>query len=159
MNSITAFLTALGPWNWLIAAVILMLLESVVPGIHFVWFGMAAAATGTLALAAAGGGIGNAFTWPFQLIIFGLLALLSVVIVRRLARPENNASDLPDLNARAAQYVGRTFVVAEPIKDGRGKVKVGDSLWMAEGPDLPHGAQVRVTGARGTVLVVERTAG
>jgi membrane protein implicated in regulation of membrane protease activity len=63
-------------------------------------------------------------------------------------------SDLPDLNERALQYLGRSLVVEEAIENGRGKVRVGDSVWQAEGPDAPAGSRVKVTGARGTVLVV-----
>jgi membrane protein implicated in regulation of membrane protease activity len=69
-------------------------------------------------------------------------------------RPDVSKSDLPDLNERAQQYVGRSLVVAESIENGRGKVRVGDSVWQAEGPDVPVGSRVKVTGARGTVLVV-----
>jgi hypothetical protein len=32
---------------------------------------------------------------------------------------------------------------------------VGDSVWIARGPDLPAGARVRIVGAKGTVLEVE----
>jgi len=35
-------------------------------------------------------------------------------------------------------------------------VRVGDTVWQAEGPDAPAGSRVKVTAARGTVLVVER---
>jgi membrane protein implicated in regulation of membrane protease activity len=35
-------------------------------------------------------------------------------------------------------------------------VRVGDTLWPVEGPDTPVGAEVKVTAAKGTVLVVER---
>jgi membrane protein implicated in regulation of membrane protease activity len=65
-------------------------------------------------------------------------------------------SDLPDLNARSRQYIGRLFVVAEAIDCGRGKVRVGDTLWAAEGADAPVGTRVMVTATRGTALVVER---
>jgi membrane protein implicated in regulation of membrane protease activity len=44
--------------------------------------------------------------------------------------------------------------VEEAIENGRGKVRVGDSVWQADGPDVPAGSRVKVTGARGTVLVV-----
>ncbi len=45
--------------------------------------------------------------------------------------------------------------VEEAIEHGRGKVRVGDTLWTAEGPDAPAGAQVRVASAQGTLLRVE----
>ena len=59
---------------------------------------------------------------------------------------------------RGQQYIGRSLVVEQAIQNGRGKVRVGDSLWAAEGPDAPAGARVTVTAAKGTVLVVERAA-
>jgi membrane protein implicated in regulation of membrane protease activity len=65
-------------------------------------------------------------------------------------------TDQPDLNRRAAQLVGRVAVVEEAIEHGRGKVRIGDTLWLVEGPDLPCGAEVRVRGARGALLEVER---
>ena len=72
------------------------------------------------------------------------------------AHPSVSKSDQPDLNRPAAQLVGRVLVVAEAIEGGRGKVRVGDTLWPAEGPDVPAGTEVRVMAAKGTVLVVER---
>jgi membrane protein implicated in regulation of membrane protease activity len=55
------------------------------------------------------------------------------------------------------QLVGRIVLVSEAIEGGRGKVRVGDTLWPAEGPDTPVGTEVRVIAAKATVLVVERT--
>jgi membrane protein implicated in regulation of membrane protease activity len=53
--------------------------------------------------------------------------------------------------------IGRTATLAEPISNGRGRIRLGDTLWRVSGPDLPAGAQVRVTGAADTdlELVVE----
>jgi membrane protein implicated in regulation of membrane protease activity len=34
-------------------------------------------------------------------------------------------------------------------------VRVGDTLWPASGSDAPKGSRVRITGANGTVFVVE----
>ena len=39
---LSEFFWNLGAWNWFIVAVALFALESVVPGVHFVWFGIAA---------------------------------------------------------------------------------------------------------------------
>ena len=65
-------------------------------------------------------------------------------------------TDQPDLNRRSVQLVGRVGVVEEAIAHGRGRVRIGDTLWLVEGPDAPAGAQVRVTAAEGAVLQVER---
>ena len=137
-------------WNWLILAVLLFILETVVPGVHFLWFGIAAVVVGGLAVAT---GIG----WPWQLVAFGVISVLTVFWVRRFCRARGgHTADLPDLNIRGQQYIGRSLVVEQAIQNGRGKVRVGDTLWQAEGPDCPAGARVKVTATRGTVLVVER---
>jgi membrane protein implicated in regulation of membrane protease activity len=82
-------------------------------------------------------------------------ALLTDTLIDVLvARCTVGTSDQPDLNRRAAQLVGRLLVVAEPIEGGRGKVRAGDTVWPAEGPDAPAGAKVAVTGANGTSLQV-----
>ena len=147
------FLWSLGPWNWIILAVLLLVLETVVPGVHFVWFGLAAGIVGALALA-----VGPEFTWQWQMIAYALVAVATVFLVRRTARADASSSDAPDLNVRGRQYVGRILCVEEPIVGGRGKVRVGDTLWPAQGPDAPKGASVKVTGTNGTVLVVELAA-
>jgi inner membrane protein len=95
-------------------------------------------------------------TWPWQVIAFGVLAVATVFWIRRYVRPDVAPSDLPDLNARGQQYIGRSLLVEQAIQNGRDKVRVGDTLWQAEGPDLPVGAWVKVTASRGTILVVER---
>jgi membrane protein implicated in regulation of membrane protease activity len=142
----------LGSWSWFILAVLLFILETALPGVHFLWFGLAAVLVGVMALA-------TDLAWPWQALAFGAIAVLMVFAVRRVSRVEAKQGDLSDLNARAQQYVGRSLVLAEAIENGRGKVRVGDSLWQAEGPDLPSGARVKVTAANGTVLVVEPSAG
>jgi membrane protein implicated in regulation of membrane protease activity len=78
-----------------------------------------------------------------------------VFFMRRYAAPDMHSTDEPDLNSRAAQYIGREVLVEEAIAGGRGKVRVGDTLWSAQGPDAPKGARVKVTGTSGTVLIVE----
>jgi inner membrane protein len=87
----------------------------------------------------------------------GAACLLADVVIDYVwAHPTVSKSDQPNLNRPAAQLVGRVLIVAEAIEGGRGKVRVGDTLWPVEGPDAPAGTEVRVTAANGTVLVVER---
>jgi membrane protein implicated in regulation of membrane protease activity len=149
MPNIWPLLVSLGAWNWLILAVLLLALEIVSPGVHFLWFGLAAAVAGVIALALG-------ISWQWQVLSFALLSVLVLFSVKRFVRPDVALSDLPDLNVRGQQYVGRSVVVEQAIENGRGKVRVGDTLWSAEGPDAPIGARVTVTGTRGTVLVVKR---
>lgn len=87
----------------------------------------------------------------------GALLIADILIDFVWAHPSVLKSDQPDLNRRGAQFVGLTVCVEEAIEHGRGKVRVGDTLWTAEGPDAPAGAEVRITAAQGTLLQVERT--
>lgn len=73
------------------------------------------------------------------------------------SRPGVLPTDQPDLNQRPAQLIGRVGVVEEAIVNGRGKVRIGDTVWVVEGPDTPSDSDVRVTAARGAILRVERT--
>jgi membrane protein implicated in regulation of membrane protease activity len=84
------------------------------------------------------------------------LLVADVLIDFVWAHPTVSRSDQPELNRRGLQLVGRVLIVEEAIEGGRGKVRVGDTLWPAEGPDTPAGTEVRVTAARVTILLVER---
>ena len=147
MQSVTDLVLNLGAWNWFILAVAMLLLETIVPGVHFMWFGVAALAIGAVMLA---------YPLPLavQLVAFAVVALATILVVRRWWGPETLRTDAPDLNVRGHSYIGRTVTVEDAITGGRGKVRVGDTVWTAEGADAPSGAQVKVTGVNGTVLVV-----
>jgi membrane protein implicated in regulation of membrane protease activity len=56
---LTEFLWSLGAWNWFIVAVALFVLETVVPGVHFIWFGLAAVIVGAWAPSLTSLGSGN----------------------------------------------------------------------------------------------------
>jgi hypothetical protein len=147
MPFVTELLAKLGPWIWFIAAMLLFLLETVVPGVHFLWFGLAAAVVGVLTLAT---GLG----WEMQLGAFVLTALATVFVVRHFAAGTGKQTDAPGLNERGLQLIGRIVEVEDAIVNGRGKVRVGDTVWAAQGEDAPRGARVEVTGSNGSVLVV-----
>lgn len=143
-----AFLAELGQWTWWIVAVILGILELVVPGIFFIWLALAAASVGVLS-----------YLFPIgELTQIATFAVLSVALVwasRRWLQRHPIVSDHPLLNQRAQSYVGRSFTLEQAIVNGRGKVKIGDTFWLASGPDLPAGASVRVTGEADGVLLLE----
>lgn len=72
-----------------------------------------------------------------------------------LHRVSRDTCDEPQLNARGGKLIGRVVVLAQPIDAGRGRVRLSDSWWSVEGPDLEAGTKVRIIGVRGAVLVVE----
>ncbi|HEX8527660.1 NfeD family protein [Allosphingosinicella sp.] len=135
-------------WWWLLAAALLALLEIVLPGVFSIWIAAAAGATALLVL-----GFNPPF--PFQLVLFALLALVFVYGGRRWYDRNPVDSSDPMLNDRTARLVGRTVEVVSPISESGGRVRVGDSVWEARGPEAPAGAMVRVVAADGGCLRVE----
>ena len=97
---------------------------------------------------------GEAVGW-WYVAAAGTLLIADILIDFVWAHPSVLKTDQPDLNRRPAQLVGRVGVVEEAIAHGRGRVRIGDTLWLAEGPDAPAGTKVLVTAAQGAVLRVE----
>lgn len=85
----------------------------------------------------------------------GAMLIADILIDFVWAHPSVLKTDQPDLNRRSAQLVGRVVVIEEAIAHGRGKARLGDTLWVVEGPDAPAGVEMRVTAAQGAVLKVE----
>ncbi len=82
--------------------------------------------------------------------------ILDLLIDVLWGSPKVSQSDEPDLNRRGRELVGQIVIVADPIAPGgRGSVRAADTIWAAEGCTAARGAQVRVTGVKGTVLNVE----
>lgn len=136
-------------WYWWVAAALLVVLEVFIPGNVLVWLGVSAGLVGFLAL------VFPEMPLAVALVVFSVLSVSSVVAFRYYSRRQQTATDHPTLNRRAQQMVGRTVELVEPIRGGYGKVRIGDSLWVARGDDREAGATVRIIGTEGTDLVVE----
>lgn len=139
----------LGPWNWMVLGFVLLVMELTTPGAFMLWIGIAALIIGALSLAIWDAAV---WTWQVQVLAFLVLSVFSAIIGKTLAGSRRTLSDQPLLNRRGQQLIGRMATLTEPIKNGRGRVKLGDTLWRVSGPDLPAGTQVRVTGAADTDL-------
>jgi len=138
-------------WYWWVAAALFVAIEVFAPGVLFLWLGAAAAAVGLIVLVAPG------VAWELQLLAFAVLSVVAVYAGRRYVFRGREGEDTEDtLNRRAEQYVGRVFVLYEPIVNGIGKARVADGFWTVEGPELKANARVRVTGVRDGRLQVVR---
>ncbi|PYC23519.1 NfeD family protein [Aquipseudomonas alcaligenes] len=143
------YLQHLSFWDWLAFGTVLLILEVFGAGGYLLWIGVAAACVGVLTY------LFPELPWAWQFIIFALLSVLTAVLWWQRQRSAAKPSDVPGLNQRGREFVGRTFVLHEAIVGGRGKIKAGDTLWLVSGPDLPAGSEVRVTGQDGVLLKVE----
>lgn len=134
-------------WFWLSLAVILGAAEMVAPGFFLIWLGIAAAVTGILAWLLP-------ISFFLEIGIFAALAIVAVYAARKYLKDNPITSTDPLLNDRGGRLAGELVTVVEAIENGRGRVKVGDSVWSVRGGDAPVGARVRVTGSDGSVLLV-----
>jgi hypothetical protein len=143
------YLQHLSFWDWLAFGTVLLILEVFGAGGYLLWIGLAAAAVGLLTY------LLPDLPWAWQFFAFALLSLLTAVFWWRRQRSAAKPSDVPGLNRRGSEFLGRTFALHEAIVGGRGKIKAGDTLWLVTGPELPAGLEVRVIGQEGVLLKVE----
>jgi hypothetical protein len=133
---------------WLAIGLALAAAEMAVPGVFLIWLAGAAIITGLIAWVAPVG-------LPLQIVIFAALAIIAVFSGRRYLRANPVQSADPMLNDRGGQLIGQQVIVTHAIDGGTGRVKHGDTEWLARGPEAEPGTRMRVSGHEGVILVVE----
>ncbi len=144
-----AFIESLSPWHWFILAVALVVLEVLAPGVIFLWLAIAGLLTGIAVV------VEPTLAWETQVLIFSVLSVVSAVAGRIWIKRRPTETDHPELNRRGERYIGRQLTLDAAIINGIGKVRLEDTFWKVQGPDLGAGTVVSVVGVDGTVLRVE----
>lgn len=135
-------------WIWLGLGLLLAVAEIAIPGFFLIWLAGAAIIVGALAWALP-------LSLAVQIVIFAVLAIVAVFAGRRYLRNNPILAADPLMNDRGGRLVGDVVMVTAAISAGTGRVKHGDSEWLAKGPDADPGTRMRVTGHDGVVLLVE----
>lgn len=145
------FLSAMMYWHWFGLGMLLLIIE-VLSGTGFLlWVGIAALFVGALLFLVPSLSIG------IQLVIFALVSILSALLWWWYLQYRPIQSDVPRLNRRAEQYIGRIFTLQVPVVNGVGRIHVDDTMWLVRcESDLPSGVNVHVTGTDGIYLLVEQ---
>lgn len=134
---------------WLIAMVVLLIVEAVVPGLVSIWFALGA-------LAALISAILDAPLW-LQLVWFFAVSLISLWLTRPLARKYVNSRATP---TNADMLIGRECIVTEAIDNvlGTGAVSVGGKIWSARTEEhdgkAEAGSVVTVVRIEGVKLII-----
>jgi hypothetical protein len=144
--------TMLGGWTWWIVALVMFVLELIAPGVFFLWLGFSAVVVGTIELFID-------MSWQAEVGLFAVLSVISLILSRRFLSGRRTETDKPNLNKRMHTYVGQNFVLEQPIVNGRGELKIDDTIWKIRGPDSGAGSWVRLADVDGLVFVVEPAAG
>ena len=134
---------------WAVVAIVCLILELSSGDFFIICFSIGA----VFALISAV--LGLSIYW--QIFIFALFTLLSVLFVRPVALRYLHKND-PNKLSNADALMGRTGRVTEEIKAGAsGYVQIDGDLWKAVSKsDIAVGTTIRVIGRESTILTVEQ---
>ena len=135
-------------WFWLALGLVLAIGEMAIPGVFLIWLAAAALVTGLVAWVVPVG-------MPVQVVLFAVLAIVFVFAGRNYLRRHPVEGADPMMNDRGGRAVGQNVIVTHAIDGGTGRVKLGDSEWLAQGPDAGVGTRMRVVAVDGVILIVE----
>ena len=141
------------PVLWLVAMVVLLVVEAAVPGLVSIWFALGA-------LAALISSLFHAPVW-LQLVWFLLVSVVSLILTRPLVKKYVNSRTTP---TNADMVIGKDAVVTEAIDNlhARGAVLLDGKTWTArmdrEDETAVTGETVRVLRIEGVKLIVEKRA-
>ena len=135
---------------WLVAMIVLLVIEGVVPGLISIWFALGALAALVSALL-------HAPLW-LQIVWFLVVSIAALALTRPLAKKYINAKTQP---TNADMLIGKECVVRESIDNvlGAGAVSVDSKVWTArtENDDIkvPEGSRAVVVRIEGVKLIVK----
>jgi membrane protein implicated in regulation of membrane protease activity len=133
---------------WAVVAVICLILELSSGDFFIICFSIGAVFAIISAV------LGLSIYW--QIFIFAIFSLLSVIFVRPVALRWLHKNE-PNKPTNADALIGRTGRVTEAItKGGNGYVQIDGDLWKAVSQtDIHVGTTVRVIGRESTIITVE----
>lgn len=136
-------------WSiWLIASVVLLIVEMVTPGaFFFLCFGLGALVTAVIACFS----VPSWVTWLSFVGISTLLVFFARPAVQKLIKAETRPSNADEL-------IGKEAIVLEKIKPHfSGLVKVGGEVWKASSEqEIADGSLVQIVKVEGTRLIVKK---
>jgi len=154
MDALIGFLEGLTIWHWVGLAIVLLAFEIMIGTFDLLWVSAGAFLTALFALIMPAPING----WEGQLTFFGVVAIAFVASGRTLFKGlRNRVSSHPNLNDRLANMVGQRGEAATNFDQGRGKVKVGDTVWLARQSDdtvIVEGDGIVITGSESGLLLV-----
>jgi membrane protein implicated in regulation of membrane protease activity len=136
-------------WYWFALTGVLLICELFAPGVIFCFLAVGSVAAGVALWIAPGMGL------EFQFLIFAVVSAIAYYFGRPLTRGLVVGHRHQHLNTRGQALVGHVGTLAEPIVNGRGRLRIGDTTWAIAGPDMAAGFPVRVIGVHGAELKVE----
>lgn len=130
-------------WYWLSAALLLLLLEVLIPGAFLMWIGFGAAGVGLFLL-----------VFPTATLVWQLVALaicVSGAVLIGVAWQKKSRRQHPHgLNQGLDSYLERIAVVSQDFAQGQGRIRLDDSFFTA------YSSELLVTGQNVIVTAVDK---
>ncbi|MFC6197217.1 NfeD family protein [Ponticaulis profundi] len=155
MEILASAFEVITPWHWLGLALVLLGIEMMLGTYDLLWISAAAFGATLWAALPLPAGLSS---WQAEAIVFCIAALVLLVLGRTVFSNLRSAvSDRPSLNQRGRSLVGKKAVAVTDFAAGEGRVKLGDTTWMAladQAAVITQGMEVTVQDTEGTVLKV-----
>ncbi|MEO8558245.1 MAG: NfeD family protein [Rhodospirillales bacterium] len=135
-------------WYWFALTGVLLIFELFAPGVIFIFLAAGTLTSGIALWVAPGLGL------ELQFLVFAVVAAVAYYFGRPFTRQLSHRK-VDHLNVRGESLIGMVTNLTEPIINGRGRLRVGDTTWAVAGPDMAAGFAVRVVGIHGAELKVE----
>jgi membrane protein implicated in regulation of membrane protease activity len=139
-------------YYWLIAAIVLVILEIMTAGFGVICFAIGAA------LAALVSGLGGSLTW--QVVVFVVVSLLAFIFLRPVVMRFLDRKS-KDVKTNAEAIIGRKGIVSECIDASQhtGRVAVDGDDWKAvseDGSVIEKGADVEIIKLDSIIVTVKK---
>ncbi|MBN9412976.1 MAG: NfeD family protein [Candidatus Paracaedimonas acanthamoebae] len=134
-------------WHWWTLGIIFLIFELMLPGACFLWLGISAAIIGIITA------LIPTLSLVYQLLLFSGISVASIIVYLRYKTQDSSSDSI--LNKRAKHYIGQIFTLENALKNGQGKIQLGDTIWTIRGPSCDKGAKVKVVSTEGSILNVE----
>ena len=154
MEAIIDFFTPLEAWHWFALALVLLGIELAIGTFDLLWVSAAALLTAAFKaiLPAPVDGLES------QLVFFAVTSVILLVLGRTAFDGwRHKESDKPLLNKRMESMVGGRALVTQAFSAGTGRVKIGDTEWLAhavDGENFAEGSTVLIKDVEATAVKV-----
>ncbi|MCL2875934.1 MAG: NfeD family protein [Betaproteobacteria bacterium] len=141
-------------WHWIVAGIVLVLLELVIPSFFVLWFGLGALFVGLLLLIAPG------FPLAGQILLWAIVSAAMTVLWFRVFRQIRNKTRIGTASGDVIGEIGLLVDDAAPFK--RGKVRfqrpiLGAEEWpCTSDAEIAIGTRVKLVSVDGSFLKVTR---
>ena len=144
------WLTTWSVWHWLVLGFVLLIAETLVPGVFLLWWGLAAiVAAGVMVLV-------PSLSLTALAIFYAILAIILSLLWWKYQHNKISGPITYNLKSKGSSLLGKKGTVLEIGSNGIGRGAFGDTTWRIQGEHLTVNDLVVVERVDGITLLVKR---